>query len=194
MEFLGDSVLELVVNDYLYRKFPQSREGDLTKRRSLLVSRAVLSERARAAGLGRALLLSEAEDGAGGRARDSILSDCFEAVIGAVYLDQGLEGARRFIRSALLDRADHILADEANINFKSVLQELVQSRGRVQPRYRVRAEEGPDHEKTFVVEVMVRGDTLGSGTGRNKKEAEQQAAQAALRSLEESNQTHDGSE
>lgn len=185
MEFLGDSVLELVVNDFLYRRFPEDREGDLTKKRSLLVSRGVLARKASVLELGRFVLLSDAERESGGRLRASILADAFEAIIGAVYLDQGLEAARSFIRSALLDDADETLSDLAHFNFKSLLQEYVQSTSRTQPRYRVRSEEGPDHEKTFVVAVVVRGETLGTGTGKNKKEAEQNAAKDALTRLDQ---------
>lgn len=184
MEFLGDSVLELVVNEYLYARYAESREGDLTKKRSLLVSRAILARKARELGLGSFLFLSEAEDEAGGRQRDSILADGYEAVVGAVYLDQGLEAVRGFIDRTLLGDAPGILADQAHLNFKSLLQEHVQSSSRSQPRYRVRSEAGPDHEKTFVVEVSVRGNVLGTGSGRNKKEAEQVAARDALVRLE----------
>lgn len=185
MEFLGDSVLELVVNEFLYRRFSDSREGDLTKRRSLLVSRSILSTKARDFDLGRYMLLSDAEQGSGGRNRDSILADGYEALVGAIYLDGGLTPARRFIQETLLRDADDILADLAHSNFKSLLQEYVQGRSRSQPRYRVRSESGPDHEKTFFVEVAVRGKVLGTGQGRNKKEAEQRAARDALHRLDE---------
>jgi ribonuclease-3 len=184
MEFLGDSVLELVVNEYLYGRYVSSREGDLTKKRSLLVSRAILARKARELGLGAYLFLSDAEDDAGGRRRDSILADGYEAVVGAIYLDQGIEAARGFIHRTLLADAPGILSDQAHLNFKSLLQEHVQSSSRSQPRYRVCSESGPDHEKTFVVEVVVRGTVLGEGSGRNKKEAEQVAAKDALMRLE----------
>ena len=184
MEFLGDSVLELIVNEFLYQSHPDSREGDLTKMRSLLVSRNILAASAAAIGLGECLFMSEAEDGSGGRARESILADGYEAVTGAIYLDQGLEAARGFIQRTLLAEAGVILADASHLNFKSLLQERVQSVSRTQPRYRVRSESGPDHEKTFIVDVFVRGRILGSGSGKNKKEAEQRAAADALRQLE----------
>ncbi len=185
MEFLGDSVLELVVNEFLYRRFPESREGELTKHRSLLVSRAILARKSRELGLGRFLLLSDAEHESGGRDRDSILSDSYEAVVGAIYLDQGMTAARLFIERSLLADAERILSDRTHLNFKSLLQEHVQSTSHSQPRYRVREENGPDHAKTFIVDVAVRGTVLGSGVGRNKKEAEQFAARDALIRLEE---------
>jgi ribonuclease-3 len=184
MEFLGDSVLELVVNDFLYHGYPESREGDLTKMRSLLVSRAILARRAREIGLGAFLLLSDAEDDSGGRDRESILADGYEAVIGAIYLDRSLAEVRAFIHRTLLASAASILADETHLNFKSLLQEHVQAASRNQPRYRVRSESGPDHEKVFLVDVLVKGEVLGTGSGKNKKEAEQEAARRALHRLD----------
>jgi len=180
IEFLGDAVLELVVIEYLYEVFPADREGNLTKKKGLLVSREVLAQCAERMGLGVSILLSEAEREAGGSARASILSDTFEAVIGALYLDSGLEEARRFVRERLLSRAGEILQDENLSNHKSVLQERVQARFKTHPRYRVVSETGPDHRKLFNVEVHIRGRMLGHGSGHNKKEAEQAAAKDAL--------------
>ncbi|MFH1144481.1 MAG: ribonuclease III [Candidatus Eisenbacteria bacterium] len=180
LEFLGDAVLELIVIEYLFQRFPLDREGELTQKKSVLVSRSVLADRAEYLGLGRYVLLSEAERDAGGSERRSILADAFEAVLGAIYLDRGLEEARRFVERWVLAQADRILRDTEKQNFKSILQESVQARLRVHPRYRVMSETGPDHEKLFTVEVVVRGSVLGRGMGRNKKEAEQQAAREAL--------------
>jgi ribonuclease-3 len=142
---------------------------------------ALCAERMR---LGDFVLLSEAEREAGGSARSSILSDTFEAVIGAIYLDAGLEEARRFARERLLDHAGEILQDESLSNYKSLLQERVQARFKTHPRYRVVSETGPDHRKIFQVEVQVRGRLLGRGSGHNKKEAEQMAARDALGSAD----------
>jgi len=178
MEFLGDSVLELVVNEFLYSAYPESLEGE--KMRSLLVSRTILARKAREVGLGEFFLLSEAEEESGGRDRESILADGYEAVIGAMYLDRSLSEVRAYVHRTLLASAASILADEAHLNFKSLLQEHVQASSRNQPRYRVRSESGPDHEKVFLVEVLVRGEVLGQGSGKNKKEAEQEAARQAL--------------
>lgn len=183
MEFLGDSVLELVVNEYLYGHFPEHQEGELTKMKSLLVSRNILSDQARDMGLGQFLLLSEAESDSGGRQRPSILADAFEAVIGAVYLDQGIEAARRFLEPRLLVDAPGILSDRKFTNYKSVLQEHVQAEFKTYPRYRVSSQSGPDHRKIFTVDVSVRGKKLGEGRGSNKKRAEQSAARDALESL-----------
>lgn len=180
MEFLGDAVLELVVVQHLYRLFPDDREGDLTKKKGQLVCRDVLARRALDMRLGDYVLLSEAERDAGGDTRENILADAFEAVIGALYLDQGLDAARDFVESRLLVHTDEILRDPRRMNYKSELQELVQARYRTHPRYRVVTENGPDHKKLFTVEVTVRQVLLGRGQGYNKKEAEQNAAANAL--------------
>jgi len=182
LEFLGDAVLELIVIEYLYERFPRTREGDLTKKKSLLVSRSVLFHAAEGLGLGRYVFLSHAERDSGGGERSSILADAFEAVLGAVYVDQGLPAARRFVHRWLLRHSDRILRESENQNYKSILQESIQARLRVHPRYRVISEAGPDHEKRFTVSVSVRGETLGLGSGHNKKEAEQQAARNAIES------------
>jgi ribonuclease-3 len=183
LEFLGDSVLELIVNEHLFRHYPDKREGDLTKMKSLLVSRSVLARRAEAMNLGSYILLSQAEDEAGGRGRPSILADAYEAVLGAVYLDRGFEEARAFVRRHLLNDAEDILSDQAHTNYKNMLQELVQAEYKTYPRYRTSSEDGPDHEKQFTVEVTVHGKAFGAGTGANKKQAEQEAAKAALDTL-----------
>jgi ribonuclease-3 len=183
MEFLGDAVLELIVIEHLYAHYPSEREGHLTKKKGLLVSRKVLADSAKWMQLGRFVFLSDAERGAGGETRTSILADAFEAVIGAIYLDQGLGAARRFIRKTLLTHTDDILKD-LGANWKSQLQELVQAHYRTHPRYRVVTEIGPDHRKLFTVEVSVRGELLGRGQGYNKKDAQQSSARDALVQLE----------
>jgi ribonuclease III len=180
MEFLGDSVVGLVVNEFLYRKFTKLREGELTKMKSLLVSRVILSRTAKNLGLGKFVLLSEAEHGSGGRDRASILADTLEGVIGAVYLDGGLEPSRRLTERLLLREVHEILSDANLANYKSMLQEYVQGEFKSHPQYRISSEMGPDHEKVFTVDVVVNGKTLGRGHGNNKKEAEQEAARDAL--------------
>lgn len=180
LEFLGDSVLELVVNEFLYRAYPDHQEGELTKMKSLLVSRGVLAEQAKGLSLGRYLFMSDAERESGGSFRPSILADGFEAVVGALYLDGGLAVARQFIDENLLVDVHHILGSRSHVNYKSVLQENIQERFKTYPRYRIVSETGPDHRKVFTVEVTVKGDQLGLGKGTNKKRAEQAAAQNAL--------------
>ena len=180
MEFLGDSVLGLVVNEHLYRKHPQENEGDLTKIKSLVVSRQILAQKAEETGLGRFLLLSASESEAGGRNRASIIADALEALIGAIYLDQGLPAAQRFVRGIILDEMKEITENEDHLNYKSLLQERVQGERKSHPVYRIRREIGPDHEKMFHVDVSVGGQVAGHGEGRTKKEAEQAAARSAL--------------
>jgi len=184
MEFLGDSVLGLVVNEFVYRNFPDAEEGELTKMKSLLVSKAVLARRARAMQLGRFLILGEAEVATGGRERTSILADGFESIIGGIYLDQGLDAAKKFIHEHLLCEARKILSDAKHMNHKSILQEYIQGELRTHPVYRVLSESGPEHEKLFTVEVSVHKKVLGRGTGKSKKEAEQSAAKQALSQLD----------
>lgn len=180
LEFLGDAVLELVVIEHLYHAFSDEREGELTQKKSLLVSKAVLADQADALGLGNYVFLSEAERDSGGAERDSILADAYEAVLGAIYLDQGVDAARAFVHRSLLNQVRQILTDGEKQNFKSILQERVQAHIRLHPRYRVISQEGPDHDKRFTVQVIVRGEVLGTGAGPNKKSAEQRAAQEAL--------------
>lgn len=180
MEFLGDSVVGLVVNEFLYKKFTKLREGELTKMKSLLVSRVILSRSANQMGLGHYILLSDAEKGSGGRNRASILADTLEGIIGAMYLDGGIEVARKLTERLLLREVNTILSDANLANYKSMLQEYVQGEFKTHPQYRISSEYGPDHQKMFTVEVVVSGKTYGRGHGSNKKEAEQEAARDAL--------------
>ncbi|MBM4116303.1 ribonuclease III [bacterium] len=185
LEFLGDAVLGLAINVALVAEFPEENEGTLTKLKSLLASRVVLASVAGDLGLGAVLRLSANEEETGGRTRDSILADAFEAVLGAVYLDGGLLPARKLVASRVLARKEEFLADDSHRNFKSLLQERVQSVYKLPPRYRVEATWGPDHSKDFEVEVLVQGQVVGRGSGRSKKDAEQDAARAALARLGE---------
>ncbi|MBN2091957.1 ribonuclease III [candidate division KSB1 bacterium] len=183
LELLGDAVLGLVVTEYLYSRYPQHEEGQLTTIKSLVVSREILASAARKLRLGEFILLNEAEEKAGGRQRHSILADAFEAILGAMYLDRGLITAKKFIRKVLLKDLKKILSEEKNKNFKSILLEYSQSRSLGLPYYVVKDEEGPDHNKLFTVEVHVKNETLGCGKGTSKKIAEQYAARDALKRL-----------
>ena len=183
LEYLGDAVLDLLVADFLYRQFGELREGDLTEMKSLVVSRTVLSRKARKLDLGTFILLSNEERSAGGAKQSSILSDALEAIIGAIYLDGGLESARGSVEFIILDDFDELSQREDHINFKSRLVEHTQSTGSGHPKYLVQDEEGPDHKKTFSVQVSVTGETMGTGRGRSKKEAQQMAARDALERL-----------
>jgi ribonuclease-3 len=180
LEFLGDAVLELVISDYLYRNHPGLDEGSLTKLRASVVCEASLARAARELGLGLCLLMGKGEERSGGRERPSILADAFEALLGAVYLDQGLgkagELAVQFLTPVLRD----VLEGRLERDYKTELQEFVQQHDGEQVQYVILKEEGPDHHKTFKAGVLYRGKLAGSGTGRSKKDAEQQAAKSAL--------------
>jgi len=183
LEFLGDAVLGLVVNEFLYQRFPRRAEGDLTKMKSLLVCGTRLSEVAALLDLGEHIRMSRSEAATGGRQRSSILADTMEAIIGAVYLDGGLFPAGAVIKKCLLDNSTNILTKRSLGNHKSQLQELIQAKFKSPPRYRVLHASGPDHARVFTVGVTFNGIVLGSGTGHNKKAAEQKAAQKALARL-----------
>lgn len=183
LEFLGDAVLGLVVGDHLFRRYPDRPEGELTKMRAALVCESSLGERAKALGLGRYLLLGRGEEMNGGRERVSVLADAFEAVMGAIYLDAGLETAADFIISQLARRIDDLNSGNYG-DHKTMLQELVQSYGEESVSYQILQESGPDHQKTFVAGVTYREHFLARGSGNSKKEAEQNAAQAAIDDLD----------
>ena len=176
-------MLDLLVAEYLFGDFSDKREGDLTQMKSLVVSRQVLSKKATQIDLGRFILLSAEERGAGGDRQPSILCDAFEALLGALYLDGGLGTCRRFVATHVLDDFHELIQRDDYVNFKSKLLEHTQSKGNGHPRYLVHAEEGPDHDKLFSVEVSVTGERVGRGQGRSKKEAQQMAAKDALQKL-----------
>jgi ribonuclease III len=180
IEFLGDSVLGLVVADYLYDKFPGTFEGGLTKQKSLLVNEATLFRTAASIELGNYLYISAEEERAGGRKRASINADAFEALIGAIYLDGGQSAAKSFIHRFLLPHMDKVIADKDLQNYKGELLEHIQATGTGLPRYEVTSTDGPDHEKIFTVAVYYHGQLIGTGTGPSKKDAEQKAAAQAV--------------
>ncbi len=184
LEFLGDAVLGLVANEELYHSYPDRSEGDLTKMKSLLVCGAHLSEVAIEFDLGANIRMSRSEAATGGRQRSSILADTTEALIGAVFLDGGLSPAREVIKRLVLKSSETVLERRSLRNYKSRLQELIQSRYKSPPRYKVIKVAGPDHNRVFQVSVSFNGEVLGLGEGRNKKTAEQQAARLALEKLE----------
>jgi len=180
LEFLGDSVLGMVVADHLYREHPQMPEGELTRTRAAMVCEGSLVEVARALDLGKYLRLGKGEDAGGGRERPSILADATEAVLAAVYLDGGIAQARRVIRTLILGNEEEMSASR---DYKTALQELIQKESGQKLTYRLVGEEGPDHAKRFSVEVELNGKTVGAGEGRTKKAAEQNAAKAAIETL-----------
>lgn len=179
LEFLGDTVLELVVSDYLFRRYPTATEGELTKFRAALVCEHTLARRAEAIQLGSFLQLGKGEVASGGRTRPSILADAFEAVVGAVYLDQGLAAAGRFIITQLQEELALLNDGDFFHDYKTMLQELVQKQPNSRVAYQVIGEHGPDHDKVFQAAVYINERCVGLGTGKSKKEAEQRAARQA---------------
>ncbi len=180
LEFLGDSVLGFVTAEFLFRRHPDAPEGELTRVRARLVCEESLHEAAQKLDLGRYLCLGHGEEACGGRERASILADATEAVIAAVYLDGGIEAAGALIHRLVLDGAAEDHAAKARRDYKTALQEFVQRRPAQSLSYCLMGESGPDHAKTFVMEVRLNGEPIGSGAGHSKKEAEQMAARDAL--------------
>ncbi|MBO2520275.1 MAG: ribonuclease III [Firmicutes bacterium] len=185
LEFMGDAVVQLAVTERLYQQFPDRREGELAKMRASVVCAESLAEAARRLCLGEHLLLGKGEEQSGGRERVSVLGDAFEAVAAALYLDSGWDAARKFVLSALAPELAGLDRPKAEVDPKSALQERLQALSKKTPTYRLVSESGPDHDKVFVSEVLYEGKVLGRGTGRSKKESEQEAARQALKATEE---------
>ena len=184
LEFLGDSVLGFVTAEFLFLRHPDLPEGDLTRIRAALVCEESLHEVAQGLGLGDHLKLGRGEEAGGGRTRASILADATEAVFAAVYLDGGIEAASALIHRVLLDCQREEVVEEKRKDYKTALQELVQRQPDQELVYRMAGESGPDHNKTFLAEVLLNGAVVGAGEGHSKKEAEQSAARAALEKLQ----------
>ncbi len=184
LEFLGDAVLDFVVGAWLYNTCPEMPEGDLTRLRSALVYTEQLAAFARQIELGKALRLGRGEAASGGRERSAILCDTFEALVGAVYLDSGIEAVRTFIFPMLENAIETVLINHRIDDPKSLLQEWVQAQGFSTPQYITRSTSGPDHSREFIVDVMVDGKVFGTGSGQSKQAATKSAAQDALRRLE----------
>jgi len=180
LEFLGDAILEFIISEHLYQNFPQQKEGYLTALRANLVNTKNLSTVAQKLAVGKVLHLSKGEEETGGRTNPSLLADTLEAIIGALYLDQGLAATKKFIEKNLLSTLKEKLRKPLK-DAKSRLQEDVQARKIPAPKYVVISETGPDHAKEFVVEVLINGKSWGRGKGKSKAEAEQQAARKALK-------------
>ena len=181
LEFLGDAVLELSVTDFLYKKYPGYTEGELTALRSSLVNAIIVSEIATKVGMNDFLLLSKGESKDNGKARQYILANTFEAYIGAVYLDQGYDMADKFITKYLLPEIDEIVSKKLWRDAKSLVQEKAQEFVGFTPSYKVLHEVGPDHDKHFTVGINFGGELIAEGKGKSKQEAEQKAAEAALK-------------
>ena len=185
LEFLGDAVLELLASEYLLAAFPEWSEGQLSKSRARIVNASSLESAARRLHLGEHLRLGRGEEKTGGRQKQTLLADAFEAVVAAVYLDSGLGAARELLQRVLFEQALEERGERiAESDRKSALQEFLQGRGQAPAEYRLAGESGPDHQKTFRIEVWINGECLARGEGSTKKEAEQRAARSALEQLE----------
>ena len=180
LEFLGDAVLELVSSDYFYKNFPKLPEGELTKKRASMVCEPSLAYCAREFSLPQYLLLGKGEDMTGGRNRDSIVSDATEALLGAIYLDGGFASAKEFVLKFILNDMEN---KQLFFDSKTILQEIIQEDGTKSVQYELVEEEGPDHNKSFTVNVLIDGQVLGNGTDHTKKAAEQKAAYEAIQKL-----------
>lgn len=181
LEFLGDAVLELVITDYLYKEYPTKNEGDMTSIRSALVNAQTCAEVAKNLDVNDYLLLSRGEAKDEGRARNYILANALEAIIGAIYIDQGYEKARDFIIKNIAPMTEEIVKQELWVDAKSKFQERAQDVIGVTPSYKTIKEEGPDHDKTFTVGVFIQGEMVAEGSGESKQDAEQSAARNALK-------------
>jgi ribonuclease-3 len=180
LEFLGDAVLELIVTDYLYNKYPEKDEGELTAYRSALVNAVIIGEVASSLGMNHYLLLSKGEAKDIGKARSYILANTYESFVGAVYLDQGYDVAKNFIARTVFPKIDEIVAKKLWRDAKSLVQEKSQEYLNITPSYKVLHESGPDHDKSFTVGIFFGEDRIAEGKGHSKQEAEQSAARAAL--------------
>jgi ribonuclease-3 len=180
LEFLGDAVLELISSEYLFKEYPNRPEGELTSFRSAAVRTESLAEIARELGFGDFLRMSKGEAQTGGRNKDYLLANCFEAVIGSIYIDQGMEKAKDFIFRYLIVKIPAIVENRLDIDNKSKFQEIAQAILKQTPHYKVLKEDGPDHEKQFTVGIFVNEEPFGEGTGASKQKAEENAAKDAL--------------
>ncbi len=185
LEFLGDSVLSLSVSEFIYKTYPKLPEGSMTKLRAGVVSEFTLAKIAKTMGLGKYLRLGKGEQINGGRHRDSILADAFEAIIAAIYLDGGLEPAKEFVIRQLADSIKNLSKSDGSWDSKTLLQELLQVSNKADIRYEIIAEDGPDHNKSFTAQISNNGKIIGTGQGKSKKEAEQMAAYNALKKINE---------
>jgi ribonuclease III len=185
LEFLGDAVLELIISEYLFNTYPERAEGDLTSFRAAVVKTDSLAKISKQLGIGEFLLMSKGEEMTGGREKDYLLANTFEAIIGALYLDQGYEPVKEFLIKHLVPQISTIVKYRLDIDSKTKLQETTQTKFKTTPVYKVIKEKGPDHNKIFTVAVMIKGKIYGEGEGITKQKAEDAAASQALRKLVE---------
>jgi len=182
LEFLGDAVLELATTEFLFAQYPKEPEGILTSYRSSLVKTTTLAQVAKKLGIGEKIIMSKGEAASGGRENEGLLADTFEAIVGALYLDQEYDAVTKFLHKELFVEFEDILREGRYRDAKSELQELVQAKGLAAPHYRVKSAVGPDHDKEFTVAVRINGEEVALGTGKSKQQAQQRAAEKALES------------
>ena len=185
VEFLGDAVLELIISSELFKKYPKKAEGELTAIRSALVRTESLAQELRLLGVGDHILMSRGEEESGGKDKDFILANTYEAVLGAIYLDQGLEVCEDFVKRTVLKKLNRVVNQELFIDPKTRVQELIQAKYKVTPTYTLIKEQGPDHDKTFTVGLKVGKKVMSKGTGVSKQKAEEDAASQCIEKLEE---------
>lgn len=185
LEFLGDAVLELIISEYLFHKYPERPEGELTSFRAAVVNTTSLGDLSRELGIGEHLIMSKGEEMTGGREKEYLLANAFEAILGAIYIDQGYEKAKEFVNMHLVPKIENIVKYRLDIDPKTKLQERAQRLLKKTPVYKVIKEEGPDHEKTFTVVVKINGEEYGTGKGNNKQKAEEKAAAETLKKIKE---------
>ncbi|WP_138206688.1 ribonuclease III [Haloimpatiens lingqiaonensis] len=184
LEFLGDAVLELVISDFLFNKYKNKSEGELTKTRAIIVCENSLHSIAKNWDIGKYINMSKGEEMTGGRTRVSILADCIEAIIAAVYIEKGFDGAKRFVLTNFGENIHKAINNQIIMDHKTKLQEVMQQHGEISIEYNLLKYEGPPHRRKFYIEVYIDGKSFGKGEGYSKKEAEQNAAKEALNNLE----------
>jgi len=183
LEFLGDSILSFIVSSHIYSQHPDIKEGDLTSLRSVLTNTQTLYLVADSLGLGNLLTMSKGEEDGGGRTNKTILANTYEAVVGGLYLDQGIDAARAFITQTILDNANEFVGTQGLKDAKSMLQEYMQEKFKVSPDYKILEEQGPDHDKNYTSGVFLNGELIAKGIGHSKQEAEKDAAQKAMEAM-----------
>lgn len=183
LEFLGDSILGMIINEYLFLQFEDKSEGDLSKIKSFVVSEPSLAQIAKQIKIDNFILIGKGEEYSGGRKKDAILADAMEAVIGAYYLDSGMKSVKKLILNLLVPEIQKVIENRHQKDYKTLLQEYIQKKYKVYPKYTVTQKVGPDHDKTFWVSVYINGKSYGPGKGKNKKMAEQNAASIAYKEL-----------
>lgn len=183
-EYLGDAVLELIISDYIFRKYPDKAEGELTSIRSAVVRTESLAEESRKLGIGEHLRMSKGEEDSGGKDKDYLLANAYEAVLGAIYLDSGMESCVQFVTRTLIPKIDNIVENNLFIDPKTQAQEIIQSKYKTTPTYEIVKEEGPDHDKKFTVALLINKKEKAQGQGTSKQKAEESAALAAIEIIE----------